>query len=180
MEVESVLAKILDLLFNWGKKYSNKKSAKKLYYKLYEPIVAVLLPYLREYNGDENAEFMTAIKKCRKILSDNHEISNPAYIKRIDNLLNYKNTSKKRSKKANKVRKNMFNGFAHDIMLDYNKLRKIIGLGKLTYVQRTIVDQLCFDDLKSVIEFIIVISFIMLIFSVACGIIIFLENFLYS
>ena len=181
MNLDNFLCKFLDVFLRWSRKYPDKKIAEKLYYSVYTYIIKQLLPFMRNYDVNKDGKLIEALHNCRVVLSDNHEITNPIHIKRIDKIINSeqnfqscdtmskrqkrkydKGTEEYRLQEDKKYRKAIFEGFIHDILIEYNALRKAIGLDKLTILQIIKLDQIEHDNMisnvKALIGIILVIT----------------------
>lgn len=189
--LKDIAGKLFDILNNRKKKYSDKKTAKKLYKKIYVPILNLLLPFFRNYDGNDNNGFAANIVECKDILTNNFSIANPAYTKYINRIINYKDEFKrymsaqpkrkqnkykkldtiKREKKEKYYRKTNFDYLAHDIIVEYSQLRKDLGMGRLTHKQKINLDQVYFDRTNSIFAALmgaaIVLACIVAIFEIA-------------
>lgn len=186
---------MLDIFLIYGRKYPNKKIAKKLYYNVYAPIVNDLLPFMRSYDGGNNDKLFDILRKSRAILSDNFAMSNPAHIKLIDKIIilnidylplagpeqkrHAKCTMEKGLIKLNKKRKNAFEFFVHDLLIEYNVLRKTLGIKKLTAFQRISLDQFSYQNYQSLLNFLLGICYVLIGMLILLIILVFLNYFFF-
>lgn len=184
MEIMEFIPRIINALFNWHKNAYKEKSAKKIYSEIYAPIMEKLLPFLKNYDGSEDKDFANALHDCRKILMNNFKISNPVFIKKINRIINldkkfkpYQPYSKRDEKKYQNLcpiiriekdkeyRKSAFEYFAHDIITEYSRLRKKVGIGKLSITHRVNLDQIAYQDLRScLIPILVLLVFFLFVF----------------
>lgn len=167
-EIMEFISRIINALFNWHKNAYKEKPAKKIYSKIYAPIMEKILPFLKNYDGSEDKDFANALHDCRKILMKNFKISNPVLIKKINRIIDsdkkfkpYQPYSKSderkyqnlcpitRTEKDKEYRKSAFEYLAHDIITEYGRLRKKVGIGKLSIEHCVNLDQIAYKDLRS-------------------------------
>lgn len=194
MSYENLACKILDLLTTQVIKYKDNENTRYLYNEVYDPIFAKLQPYFKHYCETEKLKLV--LNECRNLLKSNHNLINPVYIARIDNIIDENgefkhitNLSKKDRRKYNKSneegkkrieikrRNEYFNFFAHDFINDCNKLRKTLGVPYFTYAQKAYLDEITYKDMLSLAKTILVSSIILGVFLIFVTIIRFLALF---
>lgn len=178
MERLEFVRRILDLLSTWSKNTYNEKYAEKIYFEIYEPVINKLLPFMKNYDGSEDDDFVNALRDCQTILIQNSALSNPVYIKRIGKILNSDTKCKKcpsfskqrqakcqtkHEKKNKKRRKDVFEFLINDLITEYNLLRKKIGLRKLTILQRAYLDQIAYNECRDNLIIILITIIVMLL-----------------
>lgn len=186
MNLDNFLCKFLDVLLRCSRKYPDSDKATKMYDYVYEPVVQMLLPFMKEYDGSEDNKLAEILHNCRVIFLNNFANSNPIHIKRINRIIDDKkeykrcpqfsklqqkiyeiSTEKYRSKKDKKFRKAAFESFIHDLLIEYNSLRKAIGINKLTIMQLINIDQveykIVLEDVIFMMTLIILLLFISLL-----------------
>lgn len=183
MNLDNFLCKLLDVFLHLNAKYLDSDKAAKLYNYVYTPVVQMLLPFMKEYDGSEDNKLAEILHNCRVILSDNFEISNPIHIKRInriiDDNLKFKNctlfskhqkkkyengTEEYRLRKDKEFRKTVFESFIHDLLIEYNSLRKTVGIKKLTVLQMVNLDQVEYNNVMDYVKFVLAILAVILVF----------------
>lgn len=184
MNLDKFLCKFLDVVLRWSRKYSDIDKATKLYDYVYEPVVQMLLPFMKEYDGSEDNELAEILHNCRVIFLNNFANSNPIHIKRINRIIDDKKEFKKctlfskyqqykyengteeyRSKRDKKFRKTVFESFIHDLLIEYNSLRKTIGINKLTIMQLINIDQVEYKIVLEDVIFMMILIILLLLIS---------------
>ena len=184
MNLDNFLCKFLDVFLRWSRKYPDSDKATKLYDYVYEPVVQMLLPFMKEYDGGEDNELAEILHNCRVIFLNNFANSNPIHIKRINRIIDDKKEFKKctlfskyqqykyknrndeyRSKRDKKFRKTVFESFIHDLLIEYNSLRKTIGINKLTIMQLINIDQVEYKIVLEDVIFMMILIILLLLVS---------------
>lgn len=152
--MENFLISVFDQLSK-KRKFPDKHTAEMLY-NLYSDTLRKIMPYLKK---DDN-NFIPVLKECKTLL-ENSSIANPALIYRINNITDSTDETQKHKKKTSK--RDKFEYFAHDIILDCDKLGRALGLGGFTIAQKNLMDAVYYHNFRSTTILVAVLTFFVIV-----------------